>query len=81
VKTKLKGFCAFHLNNKQANRELNVQFNGNALWHNKHPKYLGVTLDRTVSYRKHLENTAAKIKTRNNIIQKLCSITGASADT
>lgn len=39
-------------------------------------------MDRTLSYRKHLENTAAKINTRNNIIQKLCGTTwGANAST
>lgn len=74
--------CAFHLNNRQANAKLQIQLNGNTLRHNNFPKYLGVTLDRTLSFRKHLENTAAKLKTRNNIIQKLCGTTwGASADT
>jgi hypothetical protein len=35
------------------------------------PVYLGVTLDRTLSFRAHLKKTAAKIKTRNNLISKL----------
>lgn len=59
--------CAFHLNNKQANRKFTVQCNDCTLRQNKHP---GITLDRTLSYRRHLENTAAKVKTRNTI-QKL----------
>ncbi|XP_060527117.1 uncharacterized protein LOC132702463 [Cylas formicarius] len=72
----------FHLNNKLANTELNVEFNGTRLKHNKHPKYLGVTLDRTLSFKKHLSNVAAKLKTRNNIISKLCGTRwGASAET
>ncbi|KAK5916130.1 hypothetical protein CesoFtcFv8_001657 [Champsocephalus esox] len=33
--------------------------------------YLGVTLDRTLSFKKHLENTKAKVTTRNNILRKL----------
>ncbi|KAH1017057.1 hypothetical protein HUJ05_007781 [Dendroctonus ponderosae] len=39
-------------------------------------------MDRTLSYKTHLETTAAKINTRNNIIHKLCGITwGAEAST
>ncbi|VEN42344.1 unnamed protein product [Callosobruchus maculatus] len=55
---------------------------GEPLKHNHFPKYLGVTLDRTLCYKKHLANTAGKLRTRNNIIQKLCGTTwGATAPT
>ena len=33
--------------------------------------YIGVTLDRTLSYKAHIENTKKKVGTRNNIIRKL----------
>ena len=33
--------------------------------------YIGVTLDRTRSYKAHIENTKTKAGTRNNIIRKL----------
>ena len=36
-----------------------------------HPKYLGVTLDRTLSYKKHIHNTTMKVATRNNLLKKL----------
>lgn len=63
-----------------ASYKLNVQFNGVQLNHNPYPKYLGVTLDRSLSYGNHLKNTAGKLQTRNNIIQKLTGTTwGASA--
>ncbi|KAI5732205.1 hypothetical protein M8J77_023312 [Diaphorina citri] len=62
----------FHLNNHQANMRLKVTFEGQLLNHNHTPKYLGVTLDRTLSFKTHLEKSAAKLKSRNNIIQKLC---------
>lgn len=79
--TKTETTC-FHLCNKSANRQLDVRFEGNRLRHNAYPKYLGVTLDRTLTYKRHLENTAAKLKTRNNILHKLCGTTwGSSADT
>lgn len=72
----------FHLNNKSANRELRIQFENKWLTHNKNPKYLGVILDRTLSFKEHLTKTAEKLKTRNNIIQKLTGTTwGASAST
>lgn len=72
----------FHLNNKQAHMEPEVYFGNSLLRFNPHPKYLGVTMDRTLCFKKHLENTAAKINTRNNIIHKLCGTTwGANATT
>jgi len=46
------------------------------------PVYLRVTLDRTLSYRQHLQKAAAKMKTRNNLLSKLAgSSWGANADT
>ena len=33
--------------------------------------YFGVTLDRTLSYKAHIEKTTKKVGTRNNIIRKL----------
>jgi hypothetical protein len=35
------------------------------------PKYLGVNLDRSLTYRAHLERIALKLSTRNNIFTKL----------
>ncbi|XP_072401725.1 uncharacterized protein [Diabrotica undecimpunctata] len=52
--------------------------NGTILKYSSNPKYLGVTLDRTLTFKQHLENTSAKIKTRNNIIQKLANTSWGS---
>lgn len=72
----------FHLHNRSANFQPSVTFDNVILKYNQNPKYLGVTLDRTLSYKKHLNNTASKLKTRNNIIQKLAgTMWGASAKT
>ena len=38
---------------------------------NQTPKYLGVTLDRTLSFKRHLTKLRGKVASRNNIINKL----------
>jgi len=71
----------FHLHNTSSTRELSVYLNGQRLWHECHPTYLGVTLDHMLSYRVHLM-TAGKLKNRNNLLMKLASSTwGVSANT
>ena len=46
-------FTAFHLRNKEANRSLKVEWNRTELENTTHPKYLDVTLDRTLSHKEH----------------------------
>jgi len=72
----------FHLTNNQKHRQLKVSFNGTILKHNFYPTYLGVTLDTSLNFKQHTEKLRMKIKTRNNILQKLAgSNWGACADT
>lgn len=52
--------CSFHLRNREANRKLNVTWNGIELDITQHAKYLGVTLDRSLTYRAHCENLKKK---------------------
>jgi len=49
---------AFHLNNKEAKPELKVKYNNKTFPFCSEPKYLGVTLDRSLTYRRHLEHFA-----------------------
>ena len=42
--------AVFHLNNKEAKCELKVNFNNETLPFCSKPKYLGVTLDRSLTY-------------------------------
>ena len=73
---------AFHLRNKEANRSLKVEWNRTKLENTPHPKYLGVTLDRTLSYKEHMHNTEMKVATRINLLRKLSnSKWGANAST
>lgn len=72
----------FHLTNKLAKREMQGLFANQPLKHNHFQKYLGVTLDRALCFKKHLTKVTEKLTTRNNIIKKLCGTTwGATATT
>jgi len=48
--------AVFHLNNKEAKYDLKVNFNNETLPLCSEPKYLGVTLDRSLTYCRHLES-------------------------
>ena len=55
---------AFHRNNREAKRELNVYNNGNLLPPSPIPTCLGVKLDRLFTFRHHLEALRKKLSTR-----------------
>ena len=61
----------FYLDNKQAARKLKVTLAGEVLVHDFAPKYIGVTLDRSLTCRKRIENVRDKVKSRCHIISKL----------
>lgn len=73
---------AFHLNNHQAHRTLNLIFNVQLLKTNPNPVYLGVTLHRSLNHKEHLRKLSLKLAAHNSILQKLVSSSwGAPADT
>lgn len=47
------------------------QWNEIELKNNQNPKYLGVTLDRSLMYKKHCEKTKLKMNKRNGLLRKL----------
>jgi hypothetical protein len=74
--------CAFHLRNRQAKRKLKIIWQGKELEHTTFPKYLGVTLDRSLTFKQHCENTRQKINARNSLIRRLTGSTwGANPHT
>jgi hypothetical protein len=71
---------AFHQNNREANRELKLKISEVNIANEECPRYLGIKLNRTLTFRQHLETTKNKIKSRNNIICKLAGTSwGCSA--
>ena len=72
-------FAHFHLINREANETLKNQTANGTLPADKTPKYLGVTLDLSLTYRKHIDSVVQKLKKRNNLLRKLSGTTwGAS---
>ena len=57
----------------KANRQLNISWCGKKLEHTPSPIYLGVTLDRTLSYSTHITKVKAKTAARNNVVRKLAN--------
>ena len=74
--------AVFHLNNKEAKRELKVNFNNETLPFCSEPKYLGVTLDRSHTYCRHLASLRKKLTSRVTLLRGLAgSGWGAGATT
>lgn len=72
----------FHLNNKMANRPLNVYLDGEEIPFNKTPTYLGLPLDRSLTFEPALTKLSEKLKPRNNLVQKLVGTNwGANGNT
>ena len=69
----------FHLANRCAKRELNVYLNGSRLKFDPSPKYLGITLDRSLTFHEHAKATADKTQGRVSLLRKLAG-TGWGAD-
>ena len=74
--------AAYHLNNREAKRELDVFVDNKRLVFQQAPKYLGVRLDRMLNFKQHLEEVAGKVTSRVSLIRRLAGTTwGASAKT
>jgi len=71
---------AFHLNYRESSRELAVTVNGTTIRYVQNPTYLGVTLDRQLTFRQHLEGLCGKVIARNYLLPLLAGSTrGAHA--
>ena len=74
--------AAFYLNNREAKRELKVYNNDRLLPFCPTPTYLGVKLDRSLTFRHHLVVLRKKLSSRVTMLRRLvCSGWGAGAKT
>ena len=74
--------AAFHLDNREGKRELNLYNNGNLLPLFPVPTYLEVKLDRSLTFRHHLKTLRKKLSTRVVMLRRLAgSGWGAGANT
>ena len=74
--------AAFHLNNREAKRELKVYNNGRLLPFCPTPTYLGVKLDRSLTFRHYLVALRKKLSSRVTLLRRLVgSAWGADAKT
>ena len=64
---------SFHLNNREANRVPLVRINDEIISYDECPRYLEIHLDRSLTFKQHLNKTALKVRTRNNILSKLAN--------
>ena len=63
--------CAFHLKNQDASRKFNIAWYNKHLEHIPNPVYMGVNLERTLSYKEHIHKLKCKRSARNTIVGKL----------
>lgn len=70
---------ALHLNNREAQKKLKLKIGDEHIVNEVYPKYLGVRIDRSLTFKKHLEDVKHKLKSRNNIISKLAGVDWGSS--
>ncbi|KYO17341.1 hypothetical protein Y1Q_0011832 [Alligator mississippiensis] len=58
----------FHFTNKLTKTTLNVKCGTKSILFKSHSKYLGVTLDLTLTYKTHLTQLVAKVQACNNLL-------------
>ena len=73
----------FHLNNHLASKSIKVALDPNAILNcERYPTYLGITLDRSLTYRKHLHKVKQKVSSQVALMRKLSETNwGTSFDT
>ena len=65
---------SFHLAHRLAKYQLQVTCEGQNIPHEDNPKYLGVTLDRTLTYTTHVSKLSQEISARNNSLRRLAGL-------
>ena len=67
-----KTLCSlFHLANRLAKKELTFNLDGKKLRFYPVPTYLGINLDRSLTFRPHINKVVEKTEKRANLVRKL----------
>ena len=61
----------FTLDPSEAKEEATLSYLNQPVKHTQSPTFLGVTLDRTLTYNKHIENVKCRMKQRNNVLRAI----------
>ena len=63
--------CFFSSDTKEASWSPKITIDGRVLKHEPHPRLLGVTLDRPLSFNKHVENVTKAASNKLKVLSKL----------
>ena len=66
---------SFHLSDKKASCKLNIKLNGKSLSFEPSPTYLGIKLDHSLTFRKHLEGLRGKVSSHSALLRHLAGTT------
>jgi len=72
---------AFHRNNNESSRKLAVTVNGTTISYTQTPTQLGVTLDRQLTFRQHLEGLCGKARACNCLYASWLALYSANFST
>ena len=61
----------FTLDPAEAQKEATLTYLNHAVKHTQSPTFLGVTLDRTLTFNKHIDNVKRRMKQRNNVLRAI----------
>ena len=68
--------ATFHLYNQEAQRELSISIKRQALPHCSEPTYIGIILDRALTFRRHLASLRKKLTTCVRLLRRLAGRPG-----
>jgi len=68
----------YHLNTRDVGRRLHISVDGKTIEFDPNPTYLGVTLDRSLTFKPHLTSVRQKVLSRCSLLNRLAG-TGWSA--
>ncbi|GFO33620.1 RNA-directed DNA polymerase from mobile element jockey [Plakobranchus ocellatus] len=75
INTGMTAYTTFSLSKPVLKEDLGIRFGNDSLKRDDLPRYLGVSLDRRLCLRRHIEGVANSVQERTTILQKLVGTT------